>query len=202
MTIHASKGLEFSAVWIVGMEENLFPIAPREGEEPNLEEERRLMYVAITRAKKRLFFSHCKQRRKFGEEQVQLRSRFLDEVDAGVVRTESGATIRQKQGSFGHGSGFGRRVDGISGGLRGGMNGHAGSGGYGMSSAGVFRRLRAGRHRQRSRLEKPTSQQASRNKPIPIKTNRIRPRARGICALCGGGRGHAYEVWERKNYPA
>jgi DNA helicase-2/ATP-dependent DNA helicase PcrA len=137
MTIHASKGLEFSAVWIVGMEENLFPIAPREGEEPNLEEERRLMYVAITRAKKRLFFSHCKQRRKFGEEQVQLRSRFLDEVDAGVVRTESGATIRQKQGSFGHGSGFGGRVDGISGGLRGGMNGHAGSGGYGMGSAGM-----------------------------------------------------------------
>ena len=126
MTIHASKGLEFSAVWVVGMEEKLFPIAPREGEEVNLEEERRLLYVAITRAKKRLFFSHCKQRRKFGEEQDQLRSRFLDEVDAGVVRTETGATIRQKQGSFGHRSGLGGRVDGISGGLGGGMNGRAG----------------------------------------------------------------------------
>ena len=120
MTVHASKGLEFSAVWIVGLEENLFPIAPRDGEEENLEEERRLFYVAITRAKKQLFLSHCKQRYKFGEEQIQLRSRFLDEVDAGVVRTETGATIRQKKGAFGY------RVDG--GGGRGGGGGAASPG--------------------------------------------------------------------------
>ncbi|MDX1640062.1 MAG: 3'-5' exonuclease, partial [Balneolaceae bacterium] len=65
-------------------------------EEANIEEERRLFYVAITRAQKHLFFSHSKMRYRFGEEQRQARSRFLDEVDPGIVRTESGSTIRQK----------------------------------------------------------------------------------------------------------
>lgn len=100
MTVHASKGLEFPVVFIVGLEEKLFPMGPREGEEPNYEEERRLFYVAITRAEKKLFFSHSKLRYKFGEEQRQARSRFLDEVDPGVVRTETGATIRQKNNRF------------------------------------------------------------------------------------------------------
>ena len=96
MTVHASKGLEFPVIFIVGLEENLFPMGAREGEELNIEEERRLFYVAITRAEKHLFFSFSKLRYKFGEEQRQARSRFLDEVDPGVVRTETGSTIRQK----------------------------------------------------------------------------------------------------------
>ena len=95
MTIHGSKGLEFPVVFIVGLEENLFPMGGRDGEEANIEEERRLFYVAITRAEKHLFFSHCKLRFKFGEATRQLRSRFLNEVDPGVVRTETGATIDQ-----------------------------------------------------------------------------------------------------------
>lgn len=95
MTIHGSKGLEFPVVFIVGLEENLFPMGDRNGEETNIEEERRLFYVAITRAEEKLFFSHCKIRFKFGEEKRQKRSRFLNEVDAGVVRTETGATIEQ-----------------------------------------------------------------------------------------------------------
>ena len=95
MTVHASKGLEFPAVFIVGLEENLFPMGARDGEEANIEEERRLFYVAITRAQKHLFFSYSKMRFKFGEEQRQARSRFLNEVDPGVVRTETGATIYQ-----------------------------------------------------------------------------------------------------------
>jgi DNA helicase II / ATP-dependent DNA helicase PcrA len=97
MTIHGSKGLEFPVVFIVGLEENLFPIGGREGEEANIEEERRLFYVAITRAEKQLFFSHCKLRFKFGEEIRQMRSRFLNEVDPGIVRTETGATIEQEK---------------------------------------------------------------------------------------------------------
>jgi DNA helicase II / ATP-dependent DNA helicase PcrA len=96
MTIHGSKGLEFPVVFIVGLEENLFPMGGRDGEEANIEEERRLFYVAITRAEKQLFFSHCKLRFKFGEETRQMRSRFLNEVDPGVVRTETGATIEQE----------------------------------------------------------------------------------------------------------
>lgn len=100
MTVHGSKGLEFPIVFVVGLEENLFPVGGRDGFEADIEEERRLFYVAITRAEERLFFSHCKSRFKFGEEQIQLRSRFLDEVDPGVVRTESGATINQKKDRF------------------------------------------------------------------------------------------------------
>ncbi len=100
MTVHASKGLEFPVVFIVGLEEELFPMGAREGEEQNLEEERRLFYVAITRAESRLFFSTCKMRYRFGDETVQLRSRFLDEVNPGVVQTESGATIKQKKDRF------------------------------------------------------------------------------------------------------
>lgn len=97
MTVHASKGLEFPVVFIVGLEENLFPMGARQGEEADIEEERRLFYVAITRAEKELFFSHCKIRFKYGEESRQRRSRFLNEVDSGIVRTETGATIRQAQ---------------------------------------------------------------------------------------------------------
>jgi DNA helicase II / ATP-dependent DNA helicase PcrA len=98
MTVHASKGLEFPVVFIVGLEENLFPMGARDGEESNIEEERRLFYVAITRAQKHLFFSFSKMRFKYGEEQRQARSRFLNEVDPGVVRTESGGTIPQNNG--------------------------------------------------------------------------------------------------------
>ena len=100
MTVHGSKGLEFPVVFVVGLEENLFPVGGREGFDADVEEERRLFYVAITRAEKRLYFSYCKTRFKFGEEQQQLRSRFLDEVDPGVVRTESGATITQNKDRF------------------------------------------------------------------------------------------------------
>ena len=100
MTVHASKGLEFPVIFIVGLEENLFPMGAREGEESNIEEERRLFYVAITRAQKQLYFSYSKMRYKYGEEQRQARSRFLDEVDPGVVRTETGATIHQKRDRF------------------------------------------------------------------------------------------------------
>lgn len=104
MTVHASKGLEFPVVFISGLEENLFPMGPRNGEEANFEEERRLFYVAITRAQKNLYFSHCKIRYKFGEEHRQVRSRFLEEVDPGVVRTETGATINQNKNRFSSGS--------------------------------------------------------------------------------------------------
>ncbi len=97
MTVHGSKGLEFPVVFIVGLEEKLFPMGGRDGEEADFEEERRLFYVAITRAKKQLFFSYSKMRYRFGEENRQMRSRFLDEVDPGVVRTETGATIKQNR---------------------------------------------------------------------------------------------------------
>ncbi len=100
MSIHASKGLEFPVVFITGLEEELFPIGGRNGEEADFEEERRLFYVAITRARKELFLSHARTRFTYGEEKTTLRSRFLDEVDKGVVRTETGATISQRDDRF------------------------------------------------------------------------------------------------------
>lgn len=96
MTIHASKGLEFPVIFVVGLEEELFPIGGRNGDDVDMEEERRLFYVAITRAERELFFSFARNRYKFGEEKQNARSRFLDEVDPSVVRTETGGTIKQR----------------------------------------------------------------------------------------------------------
>ncbi|MBK97985.1 MAG: hypothetical protein CL672_04240 [Balneola sp.] len=100
MTVHSSKGLEFPVVFVVGLEENLFPVGAKESFDVDIEEERRLFYVAITRAQERLYFSHCSNRFKYGEEQRQMRSRFLDEVDTSVVRTETGTTLRQRSDRF------------------------------------------------------------------------------------------------------
>lgn len=82
MTIHASKGLEFNTVFIVGMEENIFP-SPRACESPReLEEERRLFYVAITRAEKDCFISCAKSRYQYGNMMFNQPSRFLREIDS------------------------------------------------------------------------------------------------------------------------
>ncbi|MCF0198168.1 MAG: UvrD-helicase domain-containing protein [Bacteroidaceae bacterium] len=81
MTIHSAKGLEFRAVFVVGMEEELFP-SPMVGDSPSaLEEERRLMYVAMTRAEERLFLTWSHSRFHFGKWQNNEKSRFLHEID-------------------------------------------------------------------------------------------------------------------------
>ena len=81
MTIHSAKGLEFDAVFIVGMEENLFPHSQSLFEDGGLEEERRLCYVGITRAKKRLYLTNAKRRMLYGKETLNPPSRFIDEID-------------------------------------------------------------------------------------------------------------------------
>jgi DNA helicase-2/ATP-dependent DNA helicase PcrA len=80
MTMHSAKGLEFPVVFIVGLEEGLFPHSRASASEDDLEEERRLCYVAITRAQKDLYITHAMQRRIFGEEDVTEPSRFLNEL--------------------------------------------------------------------------------------------------------------------------
>jgi len=80
MTVHASKGLEFDAVFISGLEEGLFPHENAMNDYDGLEEERRLMYVAITRARKRLYLSHSQTRMLHGQTRYNLKSRFLDEL--------------------------------------------------------------------------------------------------------------------------
>ena len=81
MTLHAAKGLEFPVVFITGLEEGLFPIASASDERSELEEERRLLYVGITRAMHRLFFSCAVRRYRFGVLSLSARSRFLEELD-------------------------------------------------------------------------------------------------------------------------
>ena len=80
MTVHASKGLEFDAVFIGGLEEGLFPHDNSSSDRDGLEEERRLMYVAITRARKRLYLSHSQTRMLHGQTRYNVKSRFFDEL--------------------------------------------------------------------------------------------------------------------------
>jgi DNA helicase-2/ATP-dependent DNA helicase PcrA len=80
MTVHAAKGLEFDAVFITGLEQGLFPHESSAQERDGLEEERRLMYVAITRAKKRLYLSFAQTRMLHGQTRYNTKSRFLDEL--------------------------------------------------------------------------------------------------------------------------
>jgi DNA helicase II / ATP-dependent DNA helicase PcrA len=89
MTMHSAKGLEFPIVFIVGMEEGLFPHSRASASEDDLEEERRLCYVAITRAQRHLYITHAMQRRIFGEEDVTEPSRFLNELPLELMRNLS-----------------------------------------------------------------------------------------------------------------
>ena len=87
MTIHAAKGLEFDYIYITGLEENLFPSSLSIGSRRELEEERRLFYVAITRAKKVLTITHAQTRYRYGNLQFCEPSRFLDELPRSCMKT-------------------------------------------------------------------------------------------------------------------
>ena len=98
MTVHASKGLEFDCVFIGGMEEGLFPHENSMSDVGGLEEERRLMYVAITRARKRLYLSHSQTRMLHGQTRYNMKSRFFDELPEDALKW-----ISPKTSSFGSG---------------------------------------------------------------------------------------------------
>jgi DNA helicase-2/ATP-dependent DNA helicase PcrA len=89
MTMHSAKGLEFPLVFIVGWEEGLFPHSRAATSEEDLEEERRLCYVAITRAQQQLYITHAMQRRIFGEESITEPSRFLNELPLELLQNLS-----------------------------------------------------------------------------------------------------------------
>lgn len=86
MTVHASKGLEFNAVFICGVEEGLFPHEQSTYENNGVEEERRLMYVAVTRARQRLYLTHAQSRMLHGQVRYGIPSRFLDEIPDGLLK--------------------------------------------------------------------------------------------------------------------
>jgi len=87
MTLHAAKGLEFPVVFIAGIEQGLLPLTRIDSFTEEIEEERRLFYVGITRAEKKLYLSHAARRMRFGEYQKQSRSQFLKEIDSSFLKS-------------------------------------------------------------------------------------------------------------------
>ena len=94
MTIHSAKGLEFPYVYVVGMEENLFPGILSLSTREELEEERRLFYVAITRAMTKLTLSYAEMRYRYGNLTLSERSRFVDEIDPNLIEQTQKASFR------------------------------------------------------------------------------------------------------------
>ncbi len=105
-TIHSVKGLEFDTVFLVGLEENIMPTSRAVGDPVALEEERRLMYVAITRAKRMLYLTRSKSRYLYGRREPTVRSRFLDELKGELDIPETRTYVRYS-GDFTDGEGYG-----------------------------------------------------------------------------------------------
>ena len=101
MTMHSAKGLEFSNVYLVGFEEGLFPGTRAIGEIDEMEEERRLCYVAITRAKERLTISHARQRMLYGKTSAAMPSRFLKEIPTDLIVKKGSFYSRNDYRSYG-----------------------------------------------------------------------------------------------------
>lgn len=106
MTTHSSKGLEYPVVFITGLEDGIFPLSSSMLEQEEMEEERRLFYVAITRAMQKLYMTYALQRYRFGNVSYQMKSRFLNEIDTGKlnyvkssVMTKHKSRSHQEEGS-------------------------------------------------------------------------------------------------------
>ena len=99
ITLHNTKGLEFDRVILTGLEEGIFPHSSSSGTIEDLEEERRLFYVGITRAREHLVMTWCLRRRLFGRTTEMSPSRFLDEIPADMVRKTEGRRCRPRAGS-------------------------------------------------------------------------------------------------------
>ena len=107
MTLHSAKGLEYPVVFLIGLEDGVFPHMRSLGEPRELEEERRLAYVGITRAMERLHISHAWSRMLHGTTQYNPPSRFLDEIPDGLVTEAEGSRKRRKSSSFGSSGSYG-----------------------------------------------------------------------------------------------
>jgi len=96
MTVHSAKGLEFPMVFLTGLEEGVLPLQAASRDERDIEEERRLCYVGMTRAMQRLTLSHAAARRRFGSRDWSSPSRFLREIPAALVEDQGGAPVRRE----------------------------------------------------------------------------------------------------------
>ena len=106
MTVHSAKGLEFPTVFVVGLEENIFPSPLSTNSKRELEEERRLLYVAITRAEKHCYLTYAKSRWRYGHMEFSSPSRFLRDIDSSLIADDSGAAEQSRRSSYGSGSRF------------------------------------------------------------------------------------------------
>ncbi|MEJ2194363.1 MAG: UvrD-helicase domain-containing protein [Ignavibacteriaceae bacterium] len=95
MTLHSAKGLEFPVVFLSGCEEEIFPLSNRFSTDATVEEERRLFYVGLTRAQRKVYISHARSRYRFGEVAYQSRSRFIDELDPKTLNEVNGGIGRK-----------------------------------------------------------------------------------------------------------
>ena len=129
MTIHSAKGLEFPYVFLIGMEEGVFPSEMSKYSEADLEEERRLAYVGITRAKKELYISNSVSRMLYGRTQRNEPSRFLREIEPEYIEETRSPVLEQR-------SRFGGWGDSYSDTVPGGASGYSGPSGWGRSVSG------------------------------------------------------------------
>ena len=106
MTVHAAKGLEFATVFVVGLEENIFPSPIAATTVRELEEERRLLYVAITRAEKHCILTNAQNRFRYGKMEFDNPSRFIEEIDSDLIEGE-GMSRRSSFGGYGRRSSYG-----------------------------------------------------------------------------------------------
>ncbi|MEO5671941.1 MAG: 3'-5' exonuclease, partial [Ramlibacter sp.] len=117
MTVHSAKGLEFDCVFISGLEEGLFPSERSMTENDGLEEERRLMYVAITRARKRLYLSYSQTRLLHGQTRYNIKSRFFEELPEGALKWLTPKNQNFGGSAFGYGAGYPTSRSGASAGF-------------------------------------------------------------------------------------
>jgi DNA helicase-2/ATP-dependent DNA helicase PcrA len=154
LTLHSAKGLEFSAVFITGLEENIFPHSRSFEDLAGMEEERRLMYVGVTRAKDRLYLVRAFRRTLYGRSEVNEPSRFLRDVPAAAKGVEQESRRAGEQRRAGERGSRGEREQG-----RAGERGRAGAGESGKAGAGGSDTREATSHAPRTTLHVPRTAQ-------------------------------------------
>ncbi|MCI8738601.1 MAG: UvrD-helicase domain-containing protein [Oscillibacter sp.] len=157
MTIHSAKGLEFPLVYVVGMEEGVFPGSSAQYNEEEIEEERRLCYVAMTRAKERLTMTNARQRMLYGRTSSNRSSRFLDEIPEDNMRWEGKQEPR-----------FGGAEDGSGGGWNDGRLSYRGTSSYGgYEGGGTGSAVRSYRETvARTVPQRPAAAKGGRTEPL------------------------------------
>jgi DNA helicase-2/ATP-dependent DNA helicase PcrA len=170
MTLHTAKGLEWPVVVMTGMEHGLFPLARAEEQPAGLEEERRLCYVGLTRAKDKLYLTWARARRRGGELRPGIASRFLQAVPPGII--EERRTTSLWAPDWGAGGRTGGRTDRTS-------------------VASAWGGFGSGSHAAARPSDRPPEEEASQDSPRYVKGERVRHRRFGsgtIQGLLGTGR--------------